>query len=95
MAQSMAEVLMERGREQGIVQGIERGIAQGAKEATVENIVLLLNTRFEVNTAATVKPALEAIDDLPCLKQLLQAAVQTQSLEAFITTLQSNGTATP
>ena len=51
MAQSMAEVLMER----------------GAKATTIESIVLLLDTRFEVNTAATVKPALEAIDDLPYL----------------------------
>ncbi len=79
MAESMAEVLIER----------------GAKETTIENIVLLLNTRFEVNTAATVKPTLAAIDDLPRLKHLLQAAIQTQSLEAFMTALKTNGAATP
>ena len=83
MAQSMADVLMERGRE------------RGAKETTIENIVLLLNTRFQVNITETVKPALEAIDDLPRLKHLLQAAIQTQSLDAFITDLQTNGVATP
>ncbi len=83
MAESMAEVLMER------------GIERGAKATTIENIVLLLNTRFEVNTAAAVKPALAAIDDLPRLKQLLQAAIQTPSLEAFMTVLKTNGAATP
>ncbi len=83
MAESMAEVL------------IERGIERGAKATTIENIVLCLDTRFEANTAATLKPTLAAIDDLPRLKQLLQAAIQTQSLEAFMTVLKTNGAATP
>ena len=82
-----------QGREQGIEQGIAQGREQGAKATTIENIVLLLNTRFEVNTAAAVKPALAAIDDLPRLKQLLQVAIQTQSLEAFMTALKTNGAA--
>lgn len=84
------EHVMERGKEQGIEQGIERG----AKETTIENIVLCLDTRFQANTAATLKPALAAIDDLPRLKQLLQAAIQTQSLEAFMTAFKTNGAAT-
>ncbi len=77
MAESMAEVLIER----------------GAKETTIENIVLCLDTRFQANTAQTLKPALAAIDDLPRLKHLLQAAIQTQSLEAFMTALKTNGAA--
>ena len=89
------EHVIERGKEQGIEQGIERGIERGAKETTIENIVLCLDTRFEANTAATLKPTLAAIDDLPRLKQLLQAAIQTQSLETFMTALKTNGAATP
>ena len=93
MAQSMAEVLIERGIEQGIERGIEQGIEQGTKETTIESILLCLDTRFQVNTAQTLKPALEAIDDLPRLKQLLREAIQTQSLDTFITTLETNGAA--
>ena len=85
---------IERGIEQGIEQGIERGIEQGAKETAIESIVLCLDTRFEVSTAATLKPVLAAIDDLPRLKHLLQAAIQTPSLEAFMTALKTNGAAT-
>ena len=91
MAQSMAEVLIEQGREQGMEQGME----QGTKETTIENIVLCLDTRFQANTAETLKPALAAIDDLPRLKHLLQEAIQTQSLDAFIAALKTNVAVSP
>ena len=86
---------MQLAIERCTAQGREQGIKQATKATIIESIVLLLDTCFEVDAAATVKPALEAIDDLPRLKHLLQAAIQTQSLDAFITTLQSNGAATP
>ena len=102
MAQSMAEVLIEqgieRGKAEGIEQGIERGkvegIEQGAKETTIESILLFLDTRFQANTAQTLKSTLEAIDDLQRLKQLLRDATQAETLDAFITNLGTNGNAT-
>ena len=75
MAQTAAEVLIE----------------QGAKETTIESILLFLDTRFEANTAETLKPTLEAIEDLQRLKRLLREATRTQSLEAFTRTLTNNG----
>ena len=87
MAQTIAEVLIQQGIEQGKVEGIE----QGAKETTIESILLFLDSRFQANTAQTLKPTLEAIDDLPRLKQLLREATQTQTLDAFITALKTNG----
>ena len=70
----------ERGREfikkRSIEQGMEQGIEQGAKKATIEIIVLLLDTRFEVDAAESLKPALEAIDDLACLKYLLHCLIR-------------------
>ena len=83
MAQTAAETLIEQGKEIGIEQGKEIGIEQGAKETTIESILLFLDTRFEANTAETLKPTLEAIDDLQRLKHLLREAMRTQSLEAF------------
>ena len=82
MAQSMAEVL------------IEQGIEQGVKETTIESILLFLDTRFQANTAQTLKPTLEAIDDLQRLKHLLRDATQAQTLDAFIANLKTNGNAT-
>ena len=70
-----------------IEQGKEIGIEQGAKETTIESILLFLDTRFEANTTETLKPTLEAIDDLQRLKHLLREAIRTQSLEAFTRTL--------
>ena len=79
MAQTAAQVL------------IEQGIEQGAKDTAIESILLFLDTRFEANTAETLKPTLEAIEDLQRLKHLLREATQTQSLEAFTRTLTNNG----
>ncbi len=81
MAQSMAEVL------------IEQGIEQGTKETTIESILLCLDTRFHGNTPQTLKPALEAIDNLTRLKRCLREAIQTPSLDAFITALKTYGAA--
>ena len=103
MAQSMAEVLieqgLERGKAEGIEQGLERGkaegieqgIEQGAKATTIESILLFLDTRFQANTAETLKSPLEAIDDLQRLKHLLREATQAKTLDAFITNLRTNG----
>ena len=82
MAQSMAEVL------------IEQGIEQGVKETTIESILLFLDTRFQANTAQTLKPTLETINDLQRLKQLLRDATQVQTLDAFIANLRTNGSTT-
>ena len=78
MAQSMAEVLIE----------------QGARETTIESILLFLDARFQANTAQTLKPTLETIDDLQRLKQLLRDATQVQTLDAFIANLRTNGNTT-
>ena len=75
MAQSMAEVLMER--------GMERGIAQGAKEATVESTLAILHERFPTADVPAVRSVLEAIGDLDRLKRLnLQASIAS-SFRAF------------
>ena len=64
-------------------QGIEQGIERGERKGTVESILTLLGTQFPPNAVQALKPALETIDDLPRLKELLIAASKAENFEAF------------
>ncbi|MYB95101.1 hypothetical protein F4054_10340 [Candidatus Poribacteria bacterium] len=66
-------------REKFMAQGIE----QGAKEATCRNLLTILNTKFHREAVRALTPALENIDDLQRLEQLLLIAVNVKSLEDF------------
>ena len=71
MAQSMAEVLMER------------GIEQGARQTSIESTLAILNERFPTDDVTAVRSVLEAIGDLDRLKHLnLQASI-VSSFRAF------------
>lgn len=60
------------------------GIQQATKANTIENILLVLDTRFAADTAVTLQTALEAIDDPQRLKALLREAAEIETLAAFI-----------
>ena len=77
-----------------IQRGVQQGVERGARETTIESILLFLDTRFQANTTQTLKPTLEAIDDLQRLKQLLRDTTQAQTLDAFIANLKTNGNTT-
>ena len=79
-------------RESSVVQSYmeeakTQGREEGREEGTIESILTLLGTRFQSDAVQALKPALETIDDLSRLKQLLIAASRAQSLEAFTQTL--------
>lgn len=74
----------KEGIEQGKKEGIEQGIEKGAKEIAIEIILLVLDTRFQADTAEILRPGLESIDDIPRLKLLLRMAMEVQNLEDFI-----------
>ena len=82
---------LERGLEQGLERGLEQGLERGAKENTIESILMFLEDRLENVAIEVLKPALEAIDDLPRLRSLLREAAKTESLEAFIIHLANGG----
>ena len=67
MAQTMAEVLLER----------------GARETTMENMVAVLTARFPQADINALKPTLEAIADLNRLKHLNLNASLAPSFQAF------------
>ena len=70
-----------------IDEGIKQGIEQGERRGTIESILTFLASRFHSDAVQTLKPALEAIDDLQRLKELQLAAYNAQSVEAFTKTL--------
>ena len=60
-----------------------QGIEQGAKEATLKNLLTVLNAKFHAEAVRALTPALENIDDLQRLEELLLTAVNAESLEIF------------
>lgn len=74
----------QRQREKFIAQGITQGITQGAKEATLKNLLAVLNAKFHAEAVRALTPALQNIDDLQRLEQLHLTAVNAKSLEAFV-----------
>jgi len=87
MAQSMAEMLLERGKAQGIEQGKAQGIEQGTRETTLKNILSILNARFPQNNPQRIQQELELILDTDRLTQLHLRAVQASNFEAFLQAL--------
>ena len=71
-------------RESSFTQYIkQQGIEEGKRKSTIEDILDVLKIRFDLSEAHPLSTRIAAIDDLQRLKQLLRAAVQVSSLEAF------------
>ena len=69
--------------EKGIEQGIKQGIEQGGRERAIEDLLDVLEIRFELAASDPLTALIGAIDDVQHLKQLFRAAIQVPSLEAF------------
>ena len=82
------EGIMDILRESSVIQyfkqeGIEQGIEQGGRQRAIEDLLEVLEIRFDMSEAHPLSTRIAAIDDLQHLKQLLRAAVQVPNLEAF------------
>jgi predicted transposase YdaD len=76
--------------ESSIVQHFtERASLQGKRQQRIEDVVEALEIRFTPSAAETLKPSIEAIDDLQTLKALLRSAILAPSLDEFKQTLNS------
>ncbi len=62
---------------------------RGQRQQGIESILDILGMRFDSSEAETLKPAIETIEDLQHLKQLLRSAVQAPNLDEFKQTLTS------
>ena len=69
----------QRRREKFVAQGIE----QGTKEATLKSLMTVLHAKFHGQAVRAIDPALQDIDDLQRLEQLLRTAANAENLEAF------------
>lgn len=61
------------------------------RKANIENILNVLEFRFQPNNVQTLKPIIENIEDLQRLKQLHHEALQVSNLDEFKRILASNG----
>ncbi|MDE0686318.1 MAG: hypothetical protein OXI63_25605, partial [Candidatus Poribacteria bacterium] len=74
-------------KEEGLKEGIEQGIEQGERKGMIESIIALLGVQFKTDAVHALKPALESIDDMQDLKQVLLTVPESDSLEAFMQSL--------
>ncbi len=74
---------MAQGMAQGLEQGMAQGLEQGARNTTLNNTLTLLKSKFAADAVNELIPMLRCITDLQKLEQLLIAASQVQSLDAF------------
>ena len=63
--------------------GIERGIERGVRERAVEDILDVLEIRFDPAVAGQFAAHIAVINDLQRLKRLHRATVQVDDLAAF------------
>ena len=82
-AQYLKEQFKEQFIEKGIEQGIEQGIERGVRERAVEDILDVLEIRFDPGVAGQFADRIAVIDDLQRLKQLHRSAVQVNGLDDF------------
>ena len=80
---SLFQHLTQQSREEGIEQGIEQGIERGGRERAIEDILDVLEIRFDLRASHPISARIAAIDDLQRLKQLHRSAIQVVSLDEF------------
>ena len=80
---SLFQSLTQQSREESFEQGREEGIEQGGRQRAIEDILDVLEIRFDLSEAHPLSTCIAAIDDLQRLKQLHRTAIQVPNLEAF------------
>ncbi|MCY3869282.1 MAG: hypothetical protein OXG87_06960 [Gemmatimonadetes bacterium] len=80
---SFAQYLLEQEIEENKEQWLKQGIEQGERKSTLAGLLEVLEIRFGLSEMHPLSDRIAAIDDLHRLKQLLRAAIQATSLEAF------------
>ncbi len=88
-AETISKVLIKEGvmdlvRESSFFQSLtQQGIEEGSRERAIEDLLDVLEIRFDLDESDPLSARIAAIEDLYRLKQLHRAAIQVSSLEAF------------
>ena len=61
----------------------QEGIEQGGRQRAIEDILEVLEIRFDMPETHPLSTRIASIDDLQHLKQLHRAAIQVPNIEAF------------
>ena len=80
---SLFQSLTQQSREAAFEEGIEQGIEQGGRERAIEDILDVLEIRFDLRQTDSLSARIAAIEDLQRLKQLHRAAIQVSNLDEF------------
>ena len=80
---SLFQSLTQQSREEAFEEGIEQGIEQGGRERAIEDILDVLEIRFDFQQTDPLSARISAIEDLQRLKQLHRAAIQVSNLDEF------------
>ncbi len=83
LTQESREEAREEGFEQGREEGVEQGIEQGGRERAIEDILDVLEIRFDLRQTDPLSARISAIGDLQRLKQLHRAAIEVSNLDEF------------
>ncbi|MCY3869453.1 MAG: hypothetical protein OXG87_07830 [Gemmatimonadetes bacterium] len=76
---SLFQSLTQQSREESFEQGIE----QGERKSTLEDILEVLEIRFDLPASHSLSDRIADIEDLQRLKQLHRAAIQVSNLDEF------------
>ncbi|MCY3680637.1 MAG: hypothetical protein OXH16_04520 [Gemmatimonadetes bacterium] len=92
-SETVSEIIIKEGlmdliRESSLIQyfkqeGREEGIEQGGRQRAIEDILDVLEIRFDLHEADPLSTRIATIEDLQRLKQLLRTAVQVSNLDEF------------
>ena len=83
LTQQSREEAREQGLEQGLEQGVEQGREEGGRERAIEDILDVLEIRFDLHATDSLCARVAAIEDLQRLRQLHRAAIQVSNLNEF------------
>ena len=77
--------ILQEGRQLGLQEGRQLGLQEGLLEGARQGILRLLQVRFDLSTKVVeeLTERLRTIEELPVLQDLLVAAAQTESPDAF------------
>ncbi len=81
--QSLTQQSRDESFEQGREEGREEGIEQGGRERAIEDILDVLEIRFDLRQTDPLSARISAIEDLQRLKQLHRVAIQVSNLDEF------------
>ena len=88
-SETISEIIIKEGimdliRESSLIQYFKQeGIEQGERKSTLEDILEVLEIRFDLPASHPLSDRIAAIEDLQRLKQLHRAAIQVSNLDEF------------